>query len=164
MNAVKTGILAAILFFVFKLILFFGNLQHTILVDFPIAPLLITTFAGIVYIILKFRKSGKFNVAGAFKEGGKVALVSALLSSFIVYIYYTGIDPDFLEILKIEKMKLASTLTDPKALENYKKATEFFNSASTRSLFTLSGMTIFGLISSLIIALLTNTMLVNKSR
>ena len=103
-------------------------------------------------------------MAGAFKEGGKVALVSALLSSFLVYFYYTGIDPDFLEILKIEKLKLASTLTDQKALENYKKATEFFNSSSTRSLFTLSGMNIFGLISSLIIALLMNAMLVNKSR
>lgn len=162
MKAWKTGLICAGLYMAIKLGLFAANLQHAVLQNFPVAPLLIITFAGIVYAILQYKESGLFSVAEAFKAGARVALITAVLSAGFVYLYYTTVDPDYLEILSIKRMQEAQGVLQGEELENFKKATEFFNAPGTRSLFTLSGMTIFGLLSSLIIALITRYTLIKK--
>jgi len=162
MKAWKTGLICAGMYMAIKLGLFAANLQHAVLQNFPVAPLLIITFAGIVYAILKYKESGLFSVAEAFKAGARVALITAVISAGFVYLYYTTVDPDYLEILSIKRLQEAQGVLQGEELENFKKATEFFNSPGTRSLFTLSGMTIFGLLSSLIIALLTRYTLIKR--
>ncbi len=162
MKAWKIGLICAGLYMAIKLGLFAANLQHAVLQNFPIAPLLIITFAGIIYAILKYKESALFSVAEAFKAGARVGLVTAVISAGFVYLYYTTIDPDYLEILSIKRLQEAQGVLQGEELENFKKVTQFFNAAGTRSLFTLSGMTIFGLLSSLIIALLTRYTLIRK--
>lgn len=162
MKAWKTGLICAASYMAIKLALFAANLQHVVLQNFPVAPLLVITFAGIVYAILKYKDSGIFSVVEAFKEGARVALVTAVLSAGFVYVYYTLIDTDYLEILSIKRLQEAQGILQGAEMENFKKATEFFNSAGTRALFTLSGMTIFGLLSSLIVALITRYTLIRK--
>ncbi|MCX7744085.1 MAG: DUF4199 domain-containing protein [Flavobacteriales bacterium] len=162
MKAWKTGVICAASYMAIKLALFAANLQHVVLQKFPVAPLLVITFAGVVYAILKYKDSGLFSVIEAFKEGARVALVTAVISAGFVYLYYEWIDPDYLEILSIKRLQEAQELLQGDELNNFKKATEFFNHAGTRALFTLSGMTIIGLLSSLIVALITRYTLIRK--
>lgn len=163
MNAWKIGLICAGINIAIKLGLFAANLQHALLQNFPVAPLLIITFAGIVYAILKYKDTGLFSVAEAFKAGARVALITAIISAAFVYLYYAIIDTDYLEILSIKRLQEAQGILQGEELENFKKATQFFNSPGTRSLFTLSGMTIFGLLSSLIIALLVRYLLIKNN-
>lgn len=162
MNAWKIGFICAGMYIAIKLGLFAANLQHAVLQNFPIAPLLIISFIGIIYSILKYKNTGLFSITEAFKTGARVALITAITTAAFVYLYYEIIDPDYLEILSIKRLQEAQGILQGEELENFKKATQFFNSPGTRSLFTLSGMTIFGLISSLIIALLVRYLLIKK--
>ncbi|MBE2245784.1 MAG: DUF4199 domain-containing protein [Candidatus Competibacteraceae bacterium] len=162
MKSLLPGFGAALLFFLWKLILFFSNQQHHILAEFPAAPLMVFTFAAIAWVIIKYARTQQFSVIEAFKHGARVGLIAAVFSSIFVFAYYAWIDTDFLEIIRIAKMQEAEKVFTGEELENFTRATNFFNSPRARSLFTLSGMMIFAFLSALNLSLIARFTIVRK--
>lgn len=149
MKSILSGILASFLFIVFKLLLFSLNQQHLVLTSFPAAPLIILTFAAITWTIVQYVRLHPFSMLNVFKEGVRTGLVIAVLSSFFLYAYYAWIDTDYLEIVRIAKMQEAEKVMDAAAYKNFKNVTDFFNTPKSRTIFTLSGITIFSFLSAL---------------
>src|SRR5690606_12013298 len=126
---------------------------HQLFAAYPYIPFLILMWAGMVYAILQYRKA--FPTAHwmeSFKEGGRVVLVSSVLTALFIFIYYKFIDKEFLDLLSIETYNHAKQQIDGENLEKYYEMTKFYNSPKVRSMFFLSGTTISGLVSAVIVA------------
>lgn len=162
------AILCAASYLAMRMMLYMANLQHKVglLVRAPFIPLYILVFIGIVYVVLQYRNTTKsYDWLEAFKTGGRVALLSGLIASAGVFIYYRFIDTDYLAIVTTEfynniKESGASEEDLKKALESFKTV----NTPFMRSTLLLSATTVLGLISSLLIAWMVRMMLVGKAK
>lgn len=156
MKPTGVAILCATAYVAFRIMLFMANMQHQVLTEAPFLPLFVLVFISIVYVVLTYhKKTSVYNWTDAFKTGGKVALLSGLLASAGVFIYYKWIDVDFLEVLTVDMYnKRKAEGFNEAELKNYLEVMQAINSPLTRSTLLLSGTVAWGLISSLIMAFL----------
>lgn len=153
MKALRIGLAIAIAYFSLRLIAFGLNMQHQLFAKSPFIPYLILMWAGMIYAILQYRK--QFPTApwmDSFKEGGRVVLVASVLTALSIFIYYKFIDTEFLDMLSVDVYNHAKTQISGEDLEKYYEMTKFYNSPKVRSMFFLSGTTIGGLVSAVLVA------------
>ncbi len=163
MKALKIGLGIAIAYFAIRLFAFGLNMQHQLFAKAPFIPFLILMWAGMIFAILQYRK--EFPTAHwmeSFKEGGRVVLVSAVVTALFIFIYYSYIDTEFLNMLSVDTYNFAKEQISGEELEKYYEMTKFANSPKVRSMFFLSGTTIGGLISAVIVAYMAKLFLGNK--
>jgi hypothetical protein len=141
------GISVSLLYFLWKLALMYTGKQFSVLIFFPAAPLLFLTGIAIIYAAAQTPRS-QFDLIGSFKKGGRIALVTALSSCFLMYVYYAYVDPTYFDVLNALKVQ-ASGMQGAEADKLLKQYESMFNPFN-QSLFTLSGITFFGLAMSLI--------------
>ncbi len=114
----------------------------------PAAPLLLALLPFQFVVARQAFLQGKSGFE-AFKEAGKVALLTAVLCSGAVWLYYGWIDPEYLPGLVD---MAASELPAELSLEDRAKFMDnltTLNSLKLRTVFTMSGLTAYGLISGL---------------
>jgi len=154
MKPTGVAILCAVAYLAFRIMLFMANMQHQVLVEAPFIPLFGLIFIGVTYVILRYNRTAvAYNWVEAFKAGGRVVLLSAVIASLGVWFYYTVIDPDYLELVTIDfyNRRKAEGFNEAQ-LTNYLEVMNFINRPFTRSTLLLSGMVALGLISSLMLA------------
>lgn len=160
------AILCAAAYLGFRFVLYMSNMQHQVdfMVQAPFIPMYGLVFIGIIYVILQYRRTTPaYNWLDAFKLGGRVALLSALIASAGVFIYYRVIDTDYLEIVNTAfyNRRKAGGASE----QELKKVLDFLQTVNTpfmRSTLLLSTITTLGLLSSLIISWLVRTMLQDR--
>lgn len=99
-----------------------------------------------------FRRTGEFTQA--FRDGGRFGLFTAVFVTLFLWIYYTQIDVGYLSGLIQERIDAARGQISAEDLARLKDNLDALNSLKTRLLFTLSGLTIYGMIMSLIFSFL----------
>lgn len=163
MKALRIGLAISIAYFALRLLAFGLNMQHKMFASFPFIPFLIFMWAGMMYAILQFRKENpKAPWMDSFKEGGRVTLVASVLTAALIFVYYSYIDTEFLDMLSINTYNFAKTQIQGEDLEKYYEMTKFANSPKVRAMFFLSGTTIAGLISSALVAYLAQAVFKKK--
>ena len=155
MKPTYVGVLAASLFIVFKMILFFTNQQYTVLVKTPWVPLLMVVLIGIFYAINHYiRTSSQYDWIVAFKKGVTVSLIAGVIAGIFVYVYYAFIDIDFLPLRQIEMYNQMKGEIAKEQMEKSDKSLKAAFSPRTFAIVTISAVNILGLIGSVIVALL----------
>lgn len=153
-NQVLLGVFCAILYFAWKLALYFTGNQHDILPRFPIAPLLGVLGLSIIFAVTKLSPV-PFSMMDGFKAGARTGLVAALATMVFVFIYYSFIDPSYfaaqnaevravLEAMPIEAERV-------EALKNFEENKKMFKPFNY-SAVTLSGVSAFSMVFSLLVA------------
>lgn len=163
----NVALLCGVTYVAFRVMLYMANLQHQVklMVQAPFIPLYGIVCLAIIYVIFQYKKNTTgYNWLDAFKTGGKVALLSGLIASMGVFIYYRFIDTDYLSIVSIEfyNLRKSEGLSEDQ-LKNVLEFTKTVNTPFMRSTLLLSVTTTLGLVTSLIISWLVRMMLVSKS-
>jgi len=85
----------------------------------------------------------------AYKEAAKLGLLSAVLLSVTVWFYYSFINKTYLPTAVIFAVSEAVSSGMPAdQLSAYSQTISTFNQPNLRAVFTLSGMTVFGMLSA----------------
>lgn len=151
------GFFCAIAYFAWKIALFYTDKQHDILKQFPVAPLLAILGLGIIYSVARYTPA-PFSPVEGFKSGARTALVGALVTMLLVFVYYRFIDPFYFSVQNAEvKAQIMQTVTDTAkrdeallGLENSKKFFTPLNySAITMSAVAAFGMAVAGITAGL---------------
>ena len=95
-----------------------------------------------------FKRTGE--LIQSFRDGGRFSLFTAVFVTLFLWIYYAHVDVGYLSGLVQERIEAARLQLSPEDLIRLKSNLEALNSLKIRLLFTLSGLTIFGLLMSLI--------------
>lgn len=155
MKPTYVGVLVASLYIIFKMVLFFAGIQHTFLEKTPWIPLLILVQIGIFYAINQhIRTNSTYDWMAAFKKGLTVALIASVICGIFIYIYYSAIDTDYLQLRQIEAYnKFKGQIPKEQMAESEKSLKAAFR-PTTFSIVTVSAINILGLIGSLAVALI----------
>lgn len=163
LNSGWMGLGIGLAFFLWKVTLFLLNLQYDVLVQFPIAPLMVLLFVAIIWAqFRKMQQDAQFDFIASFKAGARVALANAVVTAGLIWIFYSFIDVDYLEIMKTGRQEEAAKTLTGQELENALNSIAFINHPNRWAMFTLSGMIILGFIYSLLSAFLIRFFLVKK--
>jgi len=119
---------------------------------FPVLIFLPVLQFFVVQHFLKRIKKGEVvqtSVFSAYKEAAKLGLISAVLISGSIYVHYSFIDVAFLpNSIANAISEAAAGGLPPDQLESYRKTISTFNQPNLRAVFTLSGLTVFGMLSA----------------
>jgi hypothetical protein len=99
-----------------------------------------------------FKRTGE--LIQAFRDGGRFSLFTAVFVTLFLWIYYAQVDVGYLSGLIQERIEAAQGQISAEDLIRLKGNLEALNSLKIRLLFTLSGLTIYGLLMSLIFSFL----------
>jgi len=155
MKPTKVGFVIAGLFILFKMALYFANVQYEFLVGKMALILMAIVMVGIFYSINYYvRTSDGYDWMTGFKKGITVSLVASVVSGIFLFVYYKWIDPFFLEQLKINEYNRMKTLIKPDQMAKYNESLKGRYTASNFGTITAALVNIVGLISSLIVAFL----------
>lgn len=153
-NQALLGLYCAILYFAWKLALFYTGNQYEILPKFPVAPLLGLLGIAIIYSVTKLSPE-PFTPIDGFKSGVRTALVAAIVTTVFVFIYYSFVDPAHFSQQNAEIRAAIEAFTDEKqrkeALVNFENNKKFFEPFNYSAL-TMSGVAAFGMLFSIITA------------
>lgn len=154
------GLVVSGLYLIFKLVLFFTHQQHTLLPNGHWLILMVLVMIGIYYAINQYVKGSKaYNWLDAYKKGLAVALVAAVVTGGLLWLYYRYLDTDYLEIKKIEAF---NKMKGQKSDEELMKANQQAFSPGIFSVATMFLVNAIGLIGSLIVAMLGRMTLTKK--
>jgi hypothetical protein len=146
MKPTYVGVLVASLYIIFKMVLFFAGIQHTFLEKTPWIPLLILVQIGIFYAINQHIRT---NCTYDW-----MALIASVICGIFIYIYYSAIDTDYLQLRQIEAYnKFKGQIPKEQMAESEKSLKAAFR-PTTFSIVTVSAINILGLIGSLAVALI----------
>ena len=163
MRPTYVGILVASLYIIFKMVLYFAHLQHTVLEKTPWIPLLALVLLGIFYAINQhIRTNTTYDWMAAFKKGLTVALIASVVTGLFLYIYYTTIDPDFLPLRQVDAYnEFKGQIPKEQMVESEKSLKAAFR-PSNFAIVTVSAINIMGLIGSLVVALIGRMTIKNR--
>ncbi len=99
-----------------------------------------------------FRRTGE--IIQAFRDGGRFSLFTAVFVTLFLWVYYSRVDVGYLSGLVQERIEAARGSLSSEDLVRLKSNLEALNSLKIRLLFTLSGLTISGLLLSLVFSFL----------
>lgn len=148
------GFTAAVLYFIWKLIVLSLGKQHEWLASFPIAPLLALLGVAIFISINLYSENGT-SFSDNFKAGARTSLIAGLIAGLLVFVYYTWFDPEYMPIRIQEQVELGRAAGE--SAENLKKGEENMQNVFSPfwfSTFTISGVAFFGMAFSLIVSAL----------
>lgn len=154
-QSIKDALWLSLGYFVFRGFLFISGLEYSFLMlhRFPIG-----IFMPAFSLLLFFRTRKAFMISGdvlkSFKEGGRSALFTAVFTALLMAVYYQVIDPGYLSGLVQERVDEIGTQLSPEDLQRMKDNLSVLNSYKIRILITLSGISVYGLVFSLIFSLL----------
>lgn len=156
-NAVIYGLLTAVISIVFSVL--------TYILDVPYkSPLMYFSFvillAGIIYGTLQYKNTtlgGYISFGNAFLSGFLIVMTAAVVTTLYSYIFFTFIDPSFLEKIIEQAMEQSETKMLEKGLsadqmEPALAMTRKFMSPVMMSVFSFLGSALFGAILALIAA------------
>jgi hypothetical protein len=128
----------------------------------PVFPLLIA-FPFIQFLVVRRRMQQIQNGAVIenpslfvwYKEAAKTGLLTAVFVSGSIWLYYTYIDRTYLPSSIISAIAEAIKSGMPaEQMKTYAETLKLFNQTNSRAVFTLSGLTVFGMLSAWPAALL----------
>jgi len=156
-NALIYGLLTAAFSIVFSILTYILDLPYK-------SPIMYFSFvillAGIIYGTSQYRNNylgGYISFGKAFLSGFIIVLVSAFATSLYTFIFFTYIDPAYLEKIITQAMDETETKMIAKGLTNDQiepalAMTRKFMSPGMMSAFSILGSALFGAILSLIAA------------
>lgn len=122
----------------------------------PVFPLLIA-FPFIQFLVVRRRlqqvqmgaTAKNTSLFAWYKEAAKTGLLAAVLVSGSLWLYYSYIDRTYLptSIMKAIAEAIQSGMP-AEQLKSYAETIKLFNQTNTRAVFTLSGLTVFGMLSA----------------
>ena len=121
----------------------------------PVFPLLIVLPVLQFFVVQHFMRRlemGELNQTSffsAFKEAAKMGLISAVFVSASIWLYYSFLDKTYLPTsIAYAINEAAAGGLAPDQLKGYSQTISTFNQPNLRSVFTLSGLTVFGMLSA----------------
>ncbi len=139
-------------YFIYKIVLFYGEIDFQMNSVFPALPLLITITGVLAYIA--YQLPDKNNFLDDFKVLASFGLLSSVLSALFIYTYYAAFDVDFFN-LRIAESEYVLRQMDDISEEQIKQQIEnmrFIYTPFRYAAISLSGITFFGLIVSALMA------------
>lgn len=124
----------------------------------PVFPLLIA-FPFIQFLVVQRRmrlvQNGEASLFVWYKEAAKTGLLTAVFVSGSIWLYYSYIDRTYLPSSIMSAIAEAIKSGMPtEQLKTYAETIKLFNQTNSRAVFTLSGLTVFGMLSAWPAALL----------
>lgn len=155
MKPTIVGLVIAGLYILFKMVLYFTNLQYEVMLGKSAMILIALVMLGVFYSINYYiRTSDTYDWMAAFKKGIAVSLIASVVTGIFLFIYYKAIDPFYLEQLKINEYNRMKGLIKADQMADYNKSLASRYTASLFGTITTALVNIIGLISSLIVAFL----------
>jgi hypothetical protein len=149
------GIIIACLYMVFKMVLYFLQVQETVLHGKTWMILLSLVLLGIFYSINHYiRTSETYDWMSAFKKGLTVSLTCSVFVGIMVFLYYKFIDINYLDNLAIAEYNQLKAQIPADKLADYNESLKNRYKANTFAIMTVSIVNIVGLIGSLIVGML----------
>lgn len=149
------GIILACLYMVFKMVLYFLQVQETVLQGKTWMILLSFVLLGIFYSINYYmRNSETYDWMVAFKKGLTVSLTCSVIVGIMVFLYYKFIDINYLDNLAIAEYNQLKAQIPADKLAEYNESLKSRYRANTFAIMTVSIVNIAGLIGSLIVGML----------
>jgi hypothetical protein len=149
------GIIIACLYMVFKMVLYFLQVQETVLHGKTWMILLSLVLLGIFYSINHYiRTSETYDWMSAFKKGLTVSLTCSVFVGIMVFLYYKFIDINYLDNLAIAEYNHLKAQIPADKLADYNESLKNRYKANTFAIMTVSIVNIVGLIGSLIVGML----------
>ena len=149
------GIIIACLYMVFKMVLYFLQVQETVLYGKAWMILLSLVLLGVFYSINNYiRTSETYDWMAAFKKGLTVSLTCSVFVGIMVFLYYKFIDIHYLDNLAIAEYNQLKAQIPADKLADYNESLKNRYRSNTFAIMTVSIVNIVGLIGSLIVAML----------
>ena len=121
----------------------------------PVFPILVALPVLQIFAVQRFLtrlergEATQNSFFATYKDAAKVGLLASVLISASIWLYYSFIDKTYLPAVVLQAISEAATDGLPaEQLKSYGQTISTFNQPNLRAVFTLSGLTVFGMLSA----------------